>query len=322
MIRLCDDMLDICNGLAFGLAVFLFIKQTAGYQLPQQLLFEELRAETTTSWWMVDACIPSIRLSMTQLTIYIQANTYDERKAQLSAFQTGLLAGILAPGFDRYFLYIRSTKAHIAMAAFKGSEIARLSNKADATYQDCEAVIDDNLFGYLPKIKLPKIVKQLHTFFMSFKLHWPRFRSEMRKQFKRPNIICRNAKLHRNGWRTVLNAQVYLTVLHKESVDRATIHRFRRKIVRKSLKHAKEQLPLLSILRLLPLGLARISVFKTNYRKRRLISFGLGPDLICTIQIKRISRIKVPDIIGSTIELKGGYRIAWNRAWINVNNYS
>ncbi len=47
-------------------------------------------------------------------------------------------------------------------------------------------------------------------------------------------------------------------------------------------------------------------------------AFGLGPELICTIQLQHIRRIKALDIIGSTIEVSGDWRIAWNRAWIEA----
>ena len=47
--------------------------------------------------------------------------------------------------------------------------------------------------------------------------------------------------------------------------------------------------------------------------------FGLGRNLVCTIQVKRIQRIRSPDIMGSTVEQLGGYRIAWNRAWLEEN---
>jgi len=48
---------------------------------------------------------------------------------------------------------------------------------------------------------------------------------------------------------------------------------------------------------------------------RKLESYGLGPDLIGTVQIQKIKRIKAPDIIGSSIEQIGKFRFAWNKAW-------
>ena len=46
--------------------------------------------------------------------------------------------------------------------------------------------------------------------------------------------------------------------------------------------------------------------------------FGLGEDLVCTVQIHRTRRIKSLDIMGSTIEMIGKWRVAWNKAWLDA----
>jgi len=38
--------------------------------------------------------------------------------------------------------------------------------------------------------------------------------------------------------------------------------------------------------------------------------------MIGSLEIKRIGRIKAPDLFGSTIEVTRGVKIAWNRLWI------
>jgi len=75
-------------------------------------------------------------------------------------------------------------------------------------------------------------------------------------------------------------------------------------------------------LNLLPLGYARISLFEKDYRKRRIVSFGLNKELIGTIQMKKIKRIKVPDIFNSTIDVKGKYRFAWNNKRKNLKRFT
>jgi len=320
MIRLCDDLLDTCNGIALGLAAFLLSRQAYGYLLPQQLLFEELRAQTACSWWNVDACIPAVRLDHTQLTIYVWADTYDRTKAEYSAFQTGILAGLLAPGYDRYFLSIRSTKARIALAAFKGKEIEKLRMLPNCCIEDCGNIIDDGLFGYEPRIRLPRILQILNTFLISFRVHWPHFLADMQKRLGRPRIVIRETKVHRNGWRCVVNGQILVQFPGGEEEGKDIIRRFKRRIIKRAFKVAKMARPRWSILRYLPLGYARIAIFGKDYRRRRLSGFGLGSDLICTVQMKRIGRIKAPDISGSSVEEHGRYRIAWNRAWLEEQN--
>lgn len=317
MIRLFDDLLDTCNALSLSLAVFLLSKQAEGYVLPQQVLFEEMRAQTECPWWSVDACIPAVRSDHTQLTIYVHADTYDRRKAEYSEFQTGILAGLLAPGYDRYFLNIRSRKAKFALAAFKGSEIQKLRELPDCKIEDCGNIIDRELFGYLPRIHLPRILHVLNTFSISFRVHWTHFKTEMRKRLGRPVITVRGVEAHLNGWRCVVNGQIVVHFHEGEEITKEVIRRFRRSIVRRAFKAARKNVPRMSLVRFLPLGYARISVFRKDYRGRRLAGFGLGSDLICTVQMKRISRIKAPDIFGSTIESHGRYRLAWNKAWLD-----
>jgi hypothetical protein len=68
----------------------------------------------------------------------------------------------------------------------------------------------------------------------------------------------------------------------------------------------------------LPLGYAHVAVFRRDYRRRRLSGFGLGNDLVCTVRLQRIRRIKSPDVLGSTVETMGKWRIAWNKAWLET----
>ncbi len=56
-IRLFDDLLDTCNGIAAALKVFFLISRDRNYNLPRELLFEELQEETCTPWWTIEGCI-------------------------------------------------------------------------------------------------------------------------------------------------------------------------------------------------------------------------------------------------------------------------
>lgn len=80
VVRICDDMLDVCNAIVLALSVFLLARQSDGYRLPQQLLIEELRAETRSPWWEIIGCTPSKFSGVTQLIIYARPHTWDYRK--------------------------------------------------------------------------------------------------------------------------------------------------------------------------------------------------------------------------------------------------
>ena len=94
----------------------------------------------------------------------------------------------------------------------------------------------------------------------------------------------------------------------------------RRRIKGVALRAARTSTPRLSLLRLLPVGYMRLSIFDKDLRRRRLSGFGLGEELVCTLQLQRIRRIRSPDIFGSTIETSHNWRIAWNKAWLEAHS--
>ena len=318
IVRTFDDLLDSCNALALALSLFLLVNQPNGYRLPQQLLLEELKEETKTPWWEVVGCTPSKFTGLNQLIIYARPNTADYGKVQLSTFQTGVLVESFVPGYDRYFFSIRSSSSWPGWAAFDGKKLHDLRNKQDAILEDYKGVLENDLVFYVPRIKTPRFIARIQNIILSFRLNMPIAILDIKRQLGLPEIYIREANIHRNAWGAVLNGSVFVEY-HKGSITQDIIRKIRKKAVRKALSEARKKTPICKIIRFLPLGYARISVFCKDYRRRRLSGYGLGPHLVCTIQVKRIRRIQSPDIMGSTIEQLGGYRIAWNRAWLEEN---
>jgi len=317
IVRTFDDLLDTCNALTLALSLFLLINQPYGYNLPQQLLLDELKEETKAPWWEVVGCTPSKFTGLNQLIVYVRPSTSDYGKVQISTFQTGVLAESFAPGYDRYFFSIRSSSSLPGWAAFDGKKLHDLRNKENASLEDYKGAIEDDLIFYVPRIKMPRAVAKIQNIMLSFKLHLPIVISDIKRQLGWPEIHVREAKIHRNAWGSVLNGSVFLE-FPDGKLTQDLVRKSRRKIVRKALSEARHKTSILKFLRFLPLGFSRISVFCKDYRRRRLTGFGLGRQLVCTIQVKRIRRIKSPDILGSTIEQLRSYRIAWNRAWLEA----
>lgn len=315
IIRAFDDLLDTCNALVLALSLFILSHQPHGYELLQQLLLEELREETKTPWWEIIDCTPSDFAGLYQLIVYARPKTSDYEKVQISTFQSGILAEKFAPGYDRYFFSIRSASSLPDWASFDGKELRQLREKQNVVLGDYKRVIQDASIFYVKRIQHPRFLNRLHILALSFKLHWPIIKADLRKQFGWPNIHVREANIHKNAWGCVLTGSVFLH-MSCGNLTQDAVRKFQKRIIRQALSEARKNTSWFRALRFLPLGFARISVFSKDYRRRRLSGFGLGQDLVCTIQIKRIKRIRSPDIIGSTIEQLGNYRIAWNRAWL------
>ena len=315
-VRLCDDLLDACNGMSAALKVFLLRSSRNGYRVPRELLVEALAQETDTPWWHIEACIESDAGLARQLLVYARPNSRDAPKIQWASFHSAVLAESLAPGYDRYFFSLRTPKALPGWAVFKGSSLRQLRETAATDIAAYASAIDEPGLFYVPRHRLPRLVGKIDTLVQSFRLHWPLAVQQIRENFGIPTIVVRNTEIHRNGWRAVVNAAVVIENSTGIPLpDAIRVHR--RRITRCATRHARRSISLFFAVRYLLVGYVRVAVFSTDFRRRRLASFGLGQELICTVQQKSIRRIRSPDIIGSTVETFGQtWRVAWNRAWI------
>jgi len=314
IIRIFDDLVDACNALIIALSVFLLNHQPYGYILPQQFLLIELIEETKNPWWEIVGCIPQEITKIRQLNIFAKSKTTDSLKIKYFAVQSCLLVGMFAPEYDRYFLLINSEKSTIGWFIFDGKKLKDIHKKLDSKIEDYLTALEDYLIIKKQNI-FSKSLNRIATLLMSFKLHWEICKTEMKRQFGIPSISIRISKIHRNSWGLVLNSKVFIENPNGE-ITKDYTKRLCKKIVRKSLQHARGQCSIINFYRYLPLGYAHISVFKKDYRRRRLSNFGLESDLVCVIQIKKIKRIRCLDIYKSETETLGKYHFAWNRSWL------
>lgn len=315
VIKIFDELVDVCNSVSLAIKVFLLSHKTDGYKFPLYFLIEELMSETETNWISVEGCVETAMQQGKQLIIYVKPNSTDVSKIQFLLLHIAILAECLAPGFDRYFLSIKSELCMHGWAIFNGKKLqeARESQaNDDSKYIN---VFESNGLFIVPNFKLPKLIYQLdnlkEAIYNNFKVQIDIFRKSLLKA----QTFTKNCKMHRNSWGMVLSGEIVIEVqAHNEIAEyiRANCNN----LIAKVFKKAKKDKSLFSVEKYLPLGYARISVFSKQLRKRQLSGYGLGDALVCTIQIQRIERIKSPDIFGSQIEQIGRYRIAWNRNWL------
>jgi hypothetical protein len=315
VIQRFDTLVDVCNGFAAALKVFWVIARDVGYSPPQQFFIEELQEETRAPWWSIEGCVESEVLGgRTQLLIYARPNSRHVEKVQWSTIQSAIFAEFFAPGYDRYFFSLRSPHAWPGWAGFNGERLANLRLSGASDLSEYHGIIEDELIFYVPQPALPRYVGKLDTLWRSMQLQWPLTAEEIRTNRSIPKIEARNAEIHRSGGYAILNAGV---VLPGARNVQETIRLHKRRIVKVALKAAHAANSRWVSTRYLPLGFARVAVFAKDYRRRRLSSFGLGQDLICTVQFKRLRRVSAPDILRATIENQGKWRIAWNKRWLD-----
>lgn len=232
------------------------------------------------------------------------------------------MAEYFAPGYDRYFLSLRPPKGWPGWAAFDGNRMRELREAGVSDLSQYSGVVEDGVIYFAPKPAISGFVAKLDTLVHSFRINWPLTKQQLPWNLGIPSILCRSATAHRNSWGAVVNAEVVLEGV-ETAATASIIRKYRHRILNAAIKEARRSAPVLNWTSYLPIGYANISVFRQDYRRRRLSGFGLGEDLICTIRLQRIRRIKSPDIVGSTIETFGKWRIAWNKAWLEaVDSYA
>ena len=315
VVRLCDDMVDTCNGLAAALKVFSAAKWPTGYPVPHEILVESLMEETRGPTWSISGCIPSELGGTRQLITYAHPRSHDLLKVQWAAVHSAAVAARLAPGYDRYFFSLRDSRNRVGWAAFDGSALAAAHARGALEVYEFANSFQQGGFFFDPKPALPRFLGRADTFLQMWRQQRPLFAEQMRVARGLPAMECREARAHRNAWGYVLNGTVVMPEVDIDTAA-ATIRRFKRRIIATAASTAFAAAGRFATVRYLPLAYARIAVVTTDFRRRRLVGVGLVPEVICTVQLQRLRRIRAPDIFGSTVESEGGWRIAWSRAWL------
>ena len=318
--RLLDDLLDACNGMSLALKVFFLTSREQTRVLPREILIDQLREVTYAPWWEIVGCVESESIRGPQLNIYPRVNSRDRRKVEWSVVQSGILAEFFAPGYARYFLSLRSPKGWPGWAAFDGHRLRAL-RAADANDLSQYVGVLESLYFDIRGLRMPAFVGKLDTLVQSARVHTRLAIRQIGEALRVPSMVCRDSQMHRNGWGAVLDAKVVLGDLENQRDLRQVIPRIRRRILRSAIRRARMERRLAGCV-YLPLAFAQVAVFRRDYRRQRLASFGLGADLVCTVRFQRMRRIQSPDILGSTVEQIGKWRIAWNKAWLEAQSAS
>lgn len=315
LMDLADELIDLCNGMALALRIF-YLQNIGKVNTPQQIMLEELQAQTNVPWWNIEGFLESQIQSSTQLVIFASPKTYDHPKVQYISLYSGVLCEELAPGYDRYFFYLRSPKILPGWVSFDGKKLRDVREKVATAFEDYIGVIDNDLV-YIPKLRfpIPRLLRTIETYYYSFILHFPLAIDEAMNNLKRARFTYRNVKIHRTKMHLFLESWIVFDTQNHNDIQSVLRHSLRR-MLRESLRRAKKKVNLFD--RFFPLGFAKLHVYKSDYRRRKLINFGLSDDLICTVQVKRLKEVKLPDIKDSTIEIIGKYRIAWNKQWLDT----
>jgi hypothetical protein len=317
IVGIFDRLLDICNGLSLGLCLFYLVNldslEEYRINIPQQITIEELIAEIDAPGWEIEGCLESETIldKRSQLNIYVKNQVFDPQAYQYHAFRSAILAEKLVPGYDRYFIILDPKYFKLGLVAFDGLKLKMLRTKNDRSPQDYVEALEDHLILIEPKIKLPRLFYKIITLLSSFKIIMP-LKLEESKETSKLFIDLRYTEIHRDKYHSVINGRVVIKINSNEPIDNL-VRTNCNSIVKKTIKVARKKAKITNISRYLQLGYLLIYVYSEDFRIRELKSAGLIPELLCTIEFKRLQRKRTVDIIGGKPEIIKKFRIVWNK---------
>lgn len=322
MIRMFDDLLDICNGFSVAFKVFIIKNrdffQKHNLKVPKNFLLQELKAQANAPKWEVIDCLENETIDgRKQLNIFIKNTLLEYQEVNYFAFRTAILAEYFSKDFDRYFLSLDSKYSLPGWAGFDGKILKRERLKNSKTLIGYNGALEDNLLYFSPKYKIPKVFNKLIRFIRICKIMMPiEFHRNTNYYFKRKYEL-REAKSFRRGLSIIINdPSVCINSDFKGNVIELIRNDYK-KIIRYAIKYSKKEMNSWWA-KYLRTQYIRVTIYDTDLRKRQLRGSGLIDSLVCSITLNRSTTIKNIDLIGGKLEEKGLYRIVWNGKWKGI----
>lgn len=321
-----DKLVDVCNGLALGLWRFLLDHEAdlaqKGLSLPRSILLGELQAQAGAPGWNVSGCLESEPVSgKPQLNIYVSNHCMRLTTVQYYAMRTAVLAEKHAPGFSRYWMRLASPHGwgKLGWAGFDGPKLQELRKRAlhdeDIQLVDYVAAIDSSGIFFVPAVKLPEALLQVGSLLQSFRVAKGEFLERFHASLGLPDIEIRKVTIHRSGAHCVVNGSVVIRPRPGTDLQEFLRHRCRW-VVRRAVHAARKQARYGELARYLRTGYVHLSIYCRDFRTRHLGANGLIPDLVGTIEFKRLKQVRTIDINEGQPQVVSSCRIVWNRAWL------
>jgi hypothetical protein len=315
-IKKFDRMLDICNGMALGYQI-VFAKKNSFFgeksiPIPTSITENDLNECLSIPNWNILKIINSEILgNRSQLHIFVKNSFKSSDYVNFHSFRTAVLAEKHLPKYDRYFISLKSRKNELGWDIFDGANLerCRLSKNEDfLQYKDSRG--DNFLFYIQPKspIVLLKLFDRISTF-KEILITKIRFSFKKHSYFK-----TRKVSTHKNRFHQVIIGSS--VIYPKNNMDE-------KKIVLKFLEKIAKDVKKMSqydkfYLKYLPIGYLKINVYNKDFRKKELGVSGLIPQLVCTIIKRKLKRIREIDIFEGTPQIIKGYRIVWNKSFLET----
>ena len=323
VIRMFDDLLDICNGFSLALKIFFVLNRDFFEKkkliVPRQFFIQELKAQADAPKWKVVDCLENvIRHDQKQLNIFTENSLLDYQEVFYYALRTAILAEYFACGYDRYFFSLKSKYSLLGWAAYNGEILKRERLKDSNDINGYKGVLEEDLLFFVPKIKIPRPFLKILRFFAILKINFPIEYHKHTNYFFKRKYKLRDAVPFRRGLAIIINdPSLYIIKGSSEEIV-SLVRKDFKKIISYAVKKSKNELNS-KISRLLPTSYIKLTIYDTDLRKRQLRGSGLIDSLVCSITVNKSRKIKDIDFIGGKPEVYGRYRIVWNENWKGID---
>ncbi len=322
VIRMFDDMLDVCNGLCLAFKVFFILNKESlthyNLSIPKQLLIQELKAQTNAPRWQVIDCLESeIMDNKKQLNVFTKNSLIALDEVNYYAFRTAVFAEYFAPGYDRYFFSLDSKFSLNGFGGYDGEILRNQRLKGNDDLTGYAGVLEGGLLFFKPKIELPKWLRRINTIASVFKSMYKIYFHEHTNYYFKKRYEIRDIKAHTRKFKVIItDPSVHLLINDPEEIVDFIRTKYK-KLINQTIKKSKGRFknPFVFFMRT---EYIRITLYDNDLRKRHFRDSGLIDGLICSIELNKSKKIKTTDLLGGILEQHGKYRIVWNKNWKQV----
>jgi hypothetical protein len=309
-----DALVDVCNALILAFKIFLINHQDI--IRPPQFAFEEMKQELDCPWWRLTGYLESETLKGdTQLFLFVESNTNTLVKINFHALLTGVYAELMFNFYKIYFVSIdHKPSGTLGFSRLDGDILKtnRVRNSDLTSYKN--VFLDGSAFVFIKRPPF-KLFSKMETLIGTFRIYMTyglkQIKSELLETLQIPDILVKDAEIHKNGFGLVLNAWV---CVGNQSTELNELYLFnhRKRLIRKCTRFANTTRHN-KIINILPLRFCRIAIYNEDMRIQKTKSYGLGESFVGTLGFNKTKRIKSPEISQGIIHDMKGYRIVMNK---------
>jgi hypothetical protein len=322
VIRMFDEMLDVCNGLCLALEVFYILNKEKfshlDLSIPKQLLIQELRAQTNAPRWQVIDCLESeIIGDKKQLNVFTKNSLRALDEVNYYTFRTAVFAEYFAPGYDRYFFSLDSKFSFNGFGGYDGKILRTQRLKGNDDLVGYTGVLEGNLLYFKPNFELPRWLRKINTLASIFKSMYKITIHEHTNYYFKKRYEIRDVKAHTRNFKIIINDPSIHILLEEPEEIINFIRTKQKKLINQTIRKSKATLKK-PFVYFMGTEYIRITLYDRDMRQRQFRGSGLIESLICSIEVNKSRKIKTIDFIGGVPEQHGKYRIIWNKNWKHI----